>query len=176
MMLLFSPPHTGGYDFLNSKHIGRELWVPMICVAWLSWFVAPFFAAVKLQRGRVPWAYLVPVIAIALLLSFSESLGLSTAARRIAMHAVFEPALLVLAVYFLTRYTIAHIKAGEDINFLCFAVLWMSLMLGLKLLLMLDHNFLLKRWPAHYFYYVFMLITVGYYIYDIKAKPWDLFT
>lgn len=165
-------PTSGGLGLITPALIGRDAWIGAQCMSWICWFVAPLFASMRLRYRVLPRMPIVIVVFIALLLSWSESFGISTEWRRLTMHLIYEPLVLIAAAAMLAAHVSSRVREGGSIDFLVFAVLWTSLLLGLKTLMLLDEQYLLMRWPAHAFFYIYYVTTVTTYWLTPRFKRW----
>ena len=141
---------------------------------WLSWFCAPLIVSVRLLRDRVGWRVWVGCIVPLLLIAVSESYGCTPYMRRVLMHYVYEPAVLCATLVLLGVYVWRQIRVGESLDFLAFASLWTALMLGLKILLLLDGEFNYQVMPSRAFFAVYMVIMVAIYHILPRFRRWLL--
>jgi hypothetical protein len=171
-MLFVSPARVGGFGFFNIQSFGWEVWVFIACLFWLSWFVIPIWCACKLLYGKIHWLYLWPLLILCIVLSGSETLGLSTVKRRFIMHVLVEPTMLILSMVLIVKYVARQIHYGERIDFLSYSVAITSMMLLLKLGLLFNGSGLLKRWQSHTFYFLFMATVVLAYFGHKRLLRW----
>jgi hypothetical protein len=171
-MLFSDSPDTGGFNLVGPSLIGRELWVGLVCILWSSWILVLLYAIVKLYYGRVSWKWLYPPAFIAVMLSFSESLGLSSMARRTAMHIYFEPLILLITLIMVGRYIAQRVSKGEELDFLSCVVLTTACMFMIRLLLMLDHRMMLSRPQSHVLFFFYMGVVISSYFLLPRMRAW----
>lgn len=166
-----APIAKGGLGLLPT-HEFFDLWVVIRTALWLAWSAAPVLAVVHLIKGKVPrwvwWAVLVPLT----LVSVSEVLGAPTLMRRILVHWAMEPVCLGTAIVLSVWYMLRNALVGEDIDYLAFAVLWTSSLLGMKLIVLLDSNFKMNRAAAFAYFFVYIAICIAMYFVWIKINKW----
>lgn len=109
-----------------------------------------------------------------LLIATSELFGISPYSRRVLMHYVYEPIVLLTALILLGIYSWRKIQKGEAVDFLAFAASWTTIMLALKILLLFDANFKYQVLPSRAFFFIFMIITVVVYHTTPKVRKWLL--
>lgn len=167
-----SPRSIGGLELVPLYVTHHDVWIAAAVAMWLSWFAAPALTAVKLWRGRVDWRWWVGILVPLLALSLSEMLGASTTLRRQLMHYLYEPAVLLVTAYCLAMYIATKVRRGEFLDFLSFAVAWTAVLLGLKILLLLDRQFRYSRLPSRAFFFIYAVLMVTVYLGWPRMRRW----
>lgn len=171
---LISSPSYGGLDLIPLQRILRPSWTSIATAIWLSWFAAPLVVSIRLLRDRIGWRVWLACTVPLVLISVSEFLGCTPYARRVLMHYVYEPAAVAVTLTLLGVYAWRRIRLGASLDFLAFAAFWTALMLGLKILLLLDGDFNYQVMPSRAFFAVYMVIMVGTYHAFPAFKRWLL--
>ncbi len=172
---LFDCRANGGLEIITPSLIGRTAWVGIVASLWISWFIALLVFILRLYRGKIPLLCLVVTAAISALVANAEALGASTMTRRLLMHAVAEPVLIVATLYYSGRYIARQVATGGRIDFLASAVILTTFMLAIRLLLLLDKRLLLERWQSHVLFYFYMSVVVAMYFFIPRLRRWFLF-
>lgn len=171
---LISSPKFGGLDLVPLQRLLYPLWGLFATSIWLSWYLAPLIVAIWLYRSRIGWRVWTVTIIPLLLIATSQLFGLSPYSRRVLMHYVYEPIVLLTALILLGVYSWRKIQKGEAVDFLAFAAGWTAIMLALKVLLLFDANFKYQVLPSRAFFFIFMIITVVVYHTTPRIRKWLL--
>ena len=173
---LAGTPDIGGLHLIRREHMGHDLWTLWVCALWFSWFLAPLFVALRLAHGRVSRCWIAAAVTVAVLLSASESLGLTPYQRRFLMHRMYEPALLSCAAWFVIRGSVAKIRKGELPRFLAYAVLASVTLLSIRLVWLYTLDLELRRVAARGLYFTYIGGVMLVYRYRSRIKRWMLLT
>jgi hypothetical protein len=171
-MWLGGDPSIGGLNILTQDLLGRDLWIAWICIFWFSWILAPLYAALKIARDRVGWGWISVTAGAAVLLSVSESLGLSSTERRFLMHRLFEPVLLLAAILVVVRASVSKIRDGEMPDYFALVVVATATLLLVRLTWLYDGGLLLQRVGARVLYFVYMFAIIVTHHYDERIRRW----
>jgi hypothetical protein len=172
IMWMGSSTAVGGLNLFTPNLVGRQPYVIGLCLVWCSWFCIPLFTARKLAHNRVGWRWVVVTVAIAVLVSASESLGLTPYQRRFLMHRLTEPAFLIVALWILVRHSVPKIRKGKAPSFLAFVVMASSVVLLIRLALLYSGKLELQRVGAVALYATYILAVVTLYFYDERIRRW----
>lgn len=171
---LISSPKFGGLDLIPLQRLLHPVWTSCATSIWLSWYLAPLIVAIRLYRGNIGWKVWTVTVTPLLFIATSQLFGLSIYSRRVLMHYVYEPIVLISALILLGIYSWKQIRKGSAVDFLAFAAGWTAIMLALKILLLFNANFKYQVLPSRAFFFIFMIITIMVYHTTPKVRKWLL--
>lgn len=176
--LVTPKPHAGLalLDAFGSSSWARFTGATLQLLSWLTFWILPVLAAIRLQRHRIPLAVWVAVGAI---LAGTTALLFSSLDQRIPkstfhffLHYLIEPALLLAGIGLLIRHIQRSYRAGSPLDLLVLALGLEQVNLLMKLVFALSPSLAFDRRFSAVYHLTSLAAFFGYYLFRrLRLRP-----